>query len=497
MRLSLPALLCAALASSAWAEVRLPALFGDHMVMQSGVPVHVWGRADPGETVTVDFLGQQASTIASETGRWEAYMDPAGAGGPHTLEVRGGNRIIIEDIHLGEVWVASGQSNMVWPLRRSRNAEKEIASADYPSIRYFKVELATSDSPQEDVRGQWLAVSPETAAEFSGVAYFFARHLHGKLGVPFGIIQSAWGGTPAEAWTSLPTLSSDALLATMVEEFEAEAEEATVTYQASLKAWETQVSKAKSQGTDPPRNPPTPRALRPQHKPGALFNAMVAPLTPYPIRGTIWYQGETNGNRGQGLLYRRLFRSMIENWRNEWGLGTFPFLFVQLANYGRVPLQSTWPELREAQALALGLARTGMAVTIDIGNPTDIHPRNKQDVGLRLALAARAIAYGERGLQYSGPVFRQATREAGAIRLWFDHASDGLEARGGALEGFEVAGANGDFVEAEARIAGNTVVVSSPGVGVPTQARYAWAAEPRGNLFNTAGLPASPFRTTR
>ena len=224
---------------------------------------------------------------------------------------------------------------------------------------------------------------------------------------------------------------------------------------------------------------------------------MVAPLTPYPIRGTIWYQGETNGNRGQGLLYRRLFRSMIENWRNEWGLGTFPFLFVQLANYGRVPLQSTWPELREAQALALGLARTGMAVTIDIGNPTDIHPRNKQDVGLRLALAARAIAYGERGLQYSGPVFRQATREAGAIRLWFDHASDGLEARGGALEGFEVAGANGDFVEAESRIAGNTVVVSSPGVGVPTQARYAWAAEPRGNLFNTAGLPASPFRTTR
>ena len=497
MRHALPALLCAALASSTWAEVRLPALFGDHMVVQSGVPIHVWGWADPGEVVQVDFLGQQASTTASETGRWETYLDPAGAGGPHTLEVRGGNRIIIEDIHVGEVWVASGQSNMVWPLRRSRNAEEEIASAEYPGIRYFKVELATSDSPQEDVRGRWLAISPETAAEFSGVAYFFARHLHGKLGVPFGIIQSAWGGTPAEAWTSLPTLSSDPSLAAMVEEFEAEAEAARAPYQAAVKDWEERVTKAKSEGRDPPRNLPVPRALRPQHRPGALFNAMVAPLTPYPVRGTIWYQGENNGNRGQGLLYRRLFRSMIENWRDEWGLGAFPFLFVQLANYGRVPPQSNWAELREAQALALGLTRTGMAVTIDIGNPTDIHPRNKQDVGLRLALAARAIAYGERALEYSGPLFRQATKEAGAIRLWFDHASDGLEARGGALEGFEVAGADGNFVQAEARIAGSTVVVSSPSVGMPTQARYAWAAEPKGNLFNAAGLPASPFRTTR
>ena len=335
-------------------------------------------------------------------------------------------------------------------------------------------------------------------AELSGVAYFFARHLHGKLGVPFGIIQSAWGGTPAEAWTSLPTLSSDPSLAAMVEEFKAEAEEATVSYQATLKAWETQVSKAKSQGTDPPRNPPTPRALRPQHKPGALFNAMVAPLTPYPIRGTIWYQGENNGNRGQGLLYRRLFRSMIENWRDEWGLGMFPFLFVQLANYGRVPPQSTWPELREAQALALGLARTGMAVTIDIGNPSDIHPRNKQDVGLRLALAARAITYGERGLQYSGPVFRQATREAGAVRLWFDHAGDGLEARGGALEGFEVAGAERRLRRGRGPHSGEHGCGLESGSGrADFNARYAWAAEPRGNLFNTAGLPASPFRTTR
>lgn len=491
------ALLYAALATGLWAEVRLPTLFGDHMVIQRDLPVHVWGWADPGEAVKVEFLDQQASTTASEDGRWETYLEPARAGGPYSLEVRGANAIMIKDIHVGEVWVGSGQSNMVWPLRRSRDAEKEIASANYPGIRYFKVELDTSDTPQEDVRGEWRVVTPETAPELSGVAYFFARNLREKLELPLGLIQSAWGGTPAEAWTSLQTLSADHSLAGMVGEFEREAKAAKGAYDTSLANWEQRAAKAKSQGKDLPRKPPPPRALRPQQKPAALFNAMVAPLTPYPIRGTIWYQGENNGSRGQGLLYRRLFRSMIEDWRREWGLGAFPFLFVQLANYGRVPPQSTWPELREAQAWALGLVRTGMAVTIDIGNSSDIHPRNKQDVGLRLALAARAIAYGEKDLEYSGPVFRQATREAGAIRLWFDHASSGLQARDGALEGFEVAGVDGKFVEAEARIGGNIVVVSSPEVGVPVQARYAWGADPQGNLSNVAGLPASPFRTRR
>ncbi len=496
MRLLLSTLVYAVIATGLWAEVRLPALFGDHMVIQRDLPVHVWGWADPGEAVSVEFLGQNASTRASGEGRWEAYLEPAQAGGPYTLDVRAANAITIHDVRVGEVWVGSGQSNMVWPLQRSRDAEKEIASADYSGIRYFKVELSTSDAPQGDVRGEWRVVTPDTAGELSGVAYFFARHLNRKLGVPFGIIQSAWGGTPAEAWTSLPTLSAEPSLAGMVGEFEREAEEAKGAYDTTLANWEKRAASAKAQGKDLPRKPPPPRALRPQHKPASLFNAMVAPLTPYPIRGTIWYQGENNGSRGQGLLYRRLFRSMIEGWRREWGLGAFPFLFVQLANFGRVPAQSTWPELREAQALALGLVQTGMAVTIDIGNPTDIHPRNKQDVGLRLALAARAVAYGEEGLAYSGPIFRQATREAGAIRLWFDHASGGLQARGGALEGFEVAGADGKFVPAEARIAANTVLVSSPSVSEPHQARYAWAADPEGNLFNVSGLPASPFRTT-
>lgn len=495
MRHVLALALYLAIAVPLQADVALPAMFGDSMVIQRDMPVHVWGTADPGERVTVTFREREATSIASANGQWEAYLAPSEAGGPFSLSVIGDNTIEVNDILVGDVWVGSGQSNMVWPLQRSNNAEEEIAAAKYPDIRYFKVELDTADERATDLKGEWRAVSPDTAGELSGVAYFFARHLHGKLGVPFGIVQSAWGGTPAEAWTSGRTMSDEPALSAMVEEFRSEAERDRPTYAARLKQWEEDAAKAKAAGKEIRRRPPPPRALRPQHQPSALFNAMIAPLTPIAIRGVIWYQGENNGSRGQGLLYRRLFRSMIEDWRREWGLGAFPFLFVQLANFGRVPEVATWPELREAQAMALGLVNTGMAVTIDIGNSTDIHPRNKQDVGLRLALAARAIAYGERGVDYSGPVFRQATRDGGALRLWFDHASAGLSARGGALEGFEIAGSDGKFVVADAEISGNTVLVSSASVDLPVQARYAWAADPTGNLINAAGLPAGPFRT--
>ena len=492
----LRALLLASLfTTAAWAAVGLPALFGDHMVVQRDAPVHVWGTAEPGEAVQVEFRGQTVSTAAAEDGRWEVYLDPGPAGGPFGLAVEGSNRVEFEDVHVGEVWVGSGQSNMVWPLERSRDAEQEIEAAEHPGIRYFKVTLDTSDTRLEDVEGQWQVVSPETAGGFSGVGYFFARHLHKQLGVPMGIIQSAWGGTPAESWTSARTLAEEPALANMSAEFAAEAMADEAAYAERLATWEKRSAAAKAEGKEAPRRPPPPRALRPQHKPGALFNAMIAPLLPYTIRGTIWYQGENNASRGQGYLYRRLFRAMIEDWRREWGIGAFPFLFVQLANYGRVPGESTWPELREAQAMALGLANTGMAVTIDVGNPTDIHPKNKQDVGLRLALAARAIAYGEHDLEYSGPLFRQTTRDAAGLRLWFDHVGGGLEARGGPLEGFQVAGRDGKFVSAQASISGNTVLVSSAAVKHPVRVRYAWAADAQGNLFNDAGLPASPFQT--
>ena len=496
MTAMLRALVAASLLTTvAGAEIRLPALFGDHMVVQRDVPVHVWGWAAPGEAVAVEFRGQGASTVAAEDGRWEVYLRPGSAGGPFRLVVEGGRRIAFEDVHAGDVWVGSGQSNMVWPLQRSRDAEREIAAAQHPGIRYFKVALATADTPLDDLEGEWRVVSPETAGELSGVGYFFARHLHKRLGVPVGIVQSAWGGTPAESWTSARTLSEDPALAGIPAGFAAEAKAEEAAYAERLAAWQERSAAAEASGQEPPRRPPPPRTLRPQNAPGAIFNAMVAPLLPYAIRGAIWYQGENNAQRGQGRLYRRLFRAMIEDWRRAWGIGPFPFLFVQLANYGRVAEQSTWPELREAQAMALGLANTGMAVTIDIGNPTDIHPTNKQDVGLRLALAARAVAYGERDLEHSGPRFRQATREPAGLRLWFDHAGGGLEARGGRLEGFEVAGRDGKFVPAQASISGSTVLVSSASVQRPARARYAWAADPRGNLYNHAGLPASPFQT--
>ena len=496
MRLFLPVLFCTALSADLWADVRVPALFGDHMVVQRDMPIHVWGWADPGETVSVDFRGETAVAIASPDGRWDIYLEPAEAGGPYDLAIDGGNSIRLTDILVGDVWVGSGQSNMEWPLERANDAEREIAAAQYPEIRYFRVVRKAADTRQDDVEGEWRVVTPATAGEFSGLAYFFARHLHTELGVPFGIIQSAWGGTPAQSWASSRAFAADPALAEFAAEFEAEAERQKPGYDVAFADWERRAAEAEAAGDDAPRRPPRPRQLNPANTPSWLFNAMIAPLTPYPIRGVIWYQGENDANNRQAFLYRRLFRSLIEGWRQEWGQGAFPFLFVQLPNFARVVENSEWPELRESQAMALGLAGTGMAVTIDIGESNDIHPGNKQDAGLRLALAARAIAYGEQGLAYSGPMYRQTTRQGAALRLWFDHAGSGLQARGEPLVGFELAGPDGKFVRADARIDGRSVILTSPAVQAPVRARYAWADDPQGNLFNGAGLPASPFRTT-
>ena len=495
MRFLLLALLYAALSAGLGADVRVPALFGDQMVVQRDRPIHVWGWAAPGETVRAAFRGEAAVATAAPDGRWSIYFEPAAAGGPYDLAIHGENSIRLIDILVGDVWVASGQSNMEWPLKKSNDAAREIAAAQHPGIRYFKVAQSAADARRDDLEGEWRIATPETAGELSGIAYFFARHLHSELGVPFGIIQSTWGGTPAQAWTSARALSGEPALAEYVAQFEAEREAVQPDYDAAFADWERRAAAAEAAGEDAPQRPARPRTLHPSQTPSWLFNAMIAPLTPYPMRGVIWYQGENNANRGEALLYRRLFRSLIEDWRREWGQGAFPFLFVQLASFSGGTEGSMWPELREAQSMALGLAGTGMAVTIDIGDSTDIHPRNKQDAGLRLALAARTIAYGEQGLEFSGPTYRQATRQGAALRLWFDHANSGLQSRGAALAGFELAGADGKFVEAEASIIGRSVVLTSPAVPAPVQARYAWGADPEGNLINGAGLPASPFRT--
>ena len=474
--------------------VRLPTLLSDHMVLQQDKPVRVWGWADAGEQISVSIAGQKVIGEANGQGRWSLFLDPMNAGGPHEMIVEAGNTLRVHDVLIGEVWVGSGQSNMVWPLGRSNNAEREVAEADYPKIRFFKVASNVSDFPLDDAGGKWVLATPENAPSFSAVAYFFARRLHKELGAPFGIIQSAWGGTPAQSWTSHSALANDPALrpvfdawATILADYPAKQLE----YEKQLAKWEA----AKGSGAATGRGPRSPLGPGHPHSPSGLYNAMIAPLTPFAIRGVIWYQGETDAGRAGGRLYRRLFPALIQDWRRAWGQGAFPFLFVQLANYAKVSETAQWPQLREAQMMTLGLRSTGMAVTTDIGESNDIHPRNKQDVGARLALAARAVAYGH-DIVSSGPIYRQVTAERGALRVWFEHLGGGLKSGGGgALSGFTISGSDRTFVAAQARMDGDTVVVSSSNVAEPAALRYNWENDPAGNLNNRSDLPASAFRT--
>ena len=480
--------------SYAAAEVSLPAIISQGMVVQRGVPVHVWGQAAAGEAVSVTFRGAGRTTKADELGRWSVHLPAGDAGGPFDLEIQGSNRIIVGDVWAGDVWVASGQSNMEMALREVNNAESEIASANWPEIRLLRLLNTTSDYPRTDasIKSAWQACSPDSARDFSALAYFFGREIHQKQRVPVGLIQSAWGGTPAESWTSLGSLAFDASLMPVF----AQRARVADTQAANLLALEKEereyqqaVIRAKTEGR------PTPgRTWHPDFgawAPAALYNAMIAPLTRLPIRGVIWYQGESNSGPERAPLYARLFQTLIADWRKAWGQGDFPFLFVQIANWSP---GDDWPAVREAQRAALSVRNTGMAVSIDIGDPVNIHPLNKQEVGHRLALAARALAYGE-DIECSGPLFRQVTPDEDGLRVWFDHATGGLKAKGDALKGFEIAGADLAFAPATARIEGGTVVVSSPKIAAPVFVRYGWAANPDCNLYSGEELPASPFKS--
>ena len=489
------------LAANAVADVRLARIFSDHAVLQQRKPVPVWGTAEPGEKVTVEFRGQKVSTVTGDDGEWRVTLKPMPAGGSFQMTVRGNNTIVLDDVLVGEVWTCSGQSNMEWPVAVSNNAEQEIAQANYPQIRLFMVPKAVSDRPLKDLNGgAWQPCTPETVRNFSAVGYFFARELHRTLRVPVGMIQSAWGGTPAESWTSKPTLMANPSLRYLLENWrraEANYPLALENYQKQLAEWEKAAAQARAEGKPEPKKPDPPQNPRTNPwKPSGLFNAMIAPIVPYALQGAIWYQGESNA--GRAYEYRTLFPAMIQDWREAWAQGDFPFLFVQLANFMAVkpePGESTWAELREAQTMTLALPKTGMAVAIDIGDADDIHPRNKQDVGKRLALNALAIAYGKK-VVYSGPLYERMKREGNAIRLHFKHVNGGLTTPNGEpLRGFAIAGADRKFVWADARIEGNTVVASSPQVPEPVAVRYAWADNPKCNLYNRAGLPASPFRT--
>ncbi|HAU39151.1 MAG TPA: 9-O-acetylesterase [Phycisphaerales bacterium] len=640
------------LATAADEALRLPAVLGDNMVLQSGRDVPVWGWAAPGAKVAVKLESASAEATADKDGRWMTKLPALKAGGPFEMTVTAGTEsLTVKNILVGEVWICSGQSNMQWSVNRSNNAKEEIAAADYPKIRLFTVRNTATEQPQDDCQGKWVECSPTTVPGFSAVGYFFGRDLHKQLNVPVGLINTSWGGTPAQSWTSLEKLKANELLKPYVDQYEkavAKPKIATMEeYEKARAEWEAKVyqtdpgNKGLEQGFAAPghdvsdwkemklpsawesagmnidgavwfrkevsvpeawaekdltldlgaiddfdttyfngeqvgatgsetpdawnvrrkytvpgkrvraganviavrifdrysgggitRGPmtlspvegkdakpidltgewkckvelalkPLPRPPAP-FKPGqqnphlssSLYNGMIHPLIPFALRGAIWYQGESNA--GQAWLYRTLFPAMIEDWRAQWKQGDFPFLWVQLANYTAAkdqPGESNWAELREAQSMTLRLPNTGQAVIIDIGEAKDIHPRNKQDVGARLAMAARKIAYGE-NLVYSGPVYKSMKVEGDKVILTFDHVSSGLEARGAeGLKGFAIAGEDRNFVWGEAKIVGDTVVVRSEQVSAPVAVRYAWANNPPCTLYNKEGLPASPFRT--
>jgi sialate O-acetylesterase len=453
--------------SATAAKLSLASIFSDHMVLQRDMKLPIWGKAAPGVKVAVQLAGKTQEATADADGKWRLSVGPLKASkDPLELNVTAGDQSLHHtDILVGDVWVASGQSNMEWYVDRSDNPEKEIAAANWPEIRIIDVPNVTADAPAESFEtAGWKPVTPETIPQFSAVAYFFGRELHEHLDVPIGLIGCNWGGTPMEAWTSREALES------------------SPTFKNETAASFTQPSTTQ-EAED--------RKARAHHSPARLYNGMLAAVIPYGIRGAIWYQGESNAGRHQ--QYAELSKLMITDWRNHWDQGEFPFLLVQLAAFE--PGGETWPPLREAQQETLELPNTGMAVAIDIGHQTDIHPKDKQTVGKRLALAARAIAHGEK-IVHSGPIYREMKAADGKATLSFDSVGGGLKAEGD-LRGFEIAGADGKFVPAKATIEGEHVVVSSEAVAEPKTVRYNWSAFPDGNLYNAEGLPAVPFRTSK
>jgi sialate O-acetylesterase len=483
---------------TAQAAVRLPGLFTDHMVLQQGVPLHVWGWADPQEAVTVQFRGQVARVHAGADGTWQLGLHPEAAGGPDTLRVSGVNRVEVQDVVVGEVWVCSGQSNMEWPLSKAFEPQTDITFSDNSNLRLFTVPKRKATLPQSDVVAQWVVSGPATTPGFSAVAFYFGRALQQARRVPVGLIHTSWGGSPAEVWMSEAMLAGNAgYRRDILDAYPA----ARQRYEEALRDWEKARDAARSAGTAFGR----PRPREPW-RPSELYNGMIAPLLPYPVRGAIWYQGE--GNADRAWQYRTLFADLIRNWRQDWGLADLPFLAVQLAPWDKnrkrsietitaEPGESNWAELREAQVLATRvLPHVGLAVITDIGDKDDIHPVRKGPVGERLALAAQAIAYGQKAAGRLSPMYKSVRFGRGRAVVTFANAGRGLEARGGDLSGFAVAGADGRFVWAKAVVRGtDRVEVSSAAVPEPVAVRYGWADYPVVNLFNKDGLPASPFRT--
>ena len=484
--------------SSLLAEVRLPNVLSDHAVLQRQRPVRIWGWAQPGETVTVTFHQQTAGSSADDFGQWEAWLKPEEAGGPYVLTVTGSASaapLRREDLLVGDVWIASGQSNMEMPLRGFnpqtpiKNSDAEIAAANHPRIRLLLQTKRASGVPQSDIKEMWTVCTPDTAKTFSAVAYFFGREISDKQKVPIGLIDTTWGGTPAHSWMSAGGIA-DANLTSVYTAGGVLAQE-QARFDEVKPMWAQQDAADKAAGRTPVTHPPL--ADRTPWQPSSLYNGMIAPYTKYAIKGAIWYQGEADASAAYGPNYARVFPAMIQDWRRQWAQGDFPFLFVQLSSYA--PASDFWNTVRDAQRRTLQLENTGMAVTLDVGEPKNIHPADKQTVGARLAAAALGIAYQQK-VESSSPAFVQATAENGSMRAWFSHA-EGLTAKGQPVGGFEVAGVDHKFVPADARIekvgADETVVATSATVLHPHYIRYGWSPVVTSYLYNSAGLPAGTF----
>jgi sialate O-acetylesterase len=539
--------------SGVMAAIKLPAIFGDNMVLQRNAKVPLWGLADPGEQVQIVFKGKAFKAVADKDGKWSLKLDVYTAGGPYQMLVKANSgQVTIKNILIGDVWLTSGQSNMEFGIQTERNGAEAIAKATDTLIHFFYVPMAFALQPQTDIpavsadspNGKWVVCSPKMMADpkwawhgFSAAGYYFAQQIRHATGSPVGMIATYKGGTPAQAWISIEGLQQQpsfnsyvAKHQTLVDNYEnAKAiypqqvstykdalklwnEEVGKDYAVITKQWEADVAQAKANGQKPPLQPkparPAPQNPTPPEggfgAPANLYNAMVAPMVPYGIKGVIWYQGESNGDRiTDAVEYKDLFPRLIADWRANWHQGKLPFIFVQIANYRAPAVQAAegnWPWVREAQLKALALPETGMAVITDIGEADNIHPKNKRDVGLRLALAARHAVYGE-NIVFSGPIYKSMKIEGNKIRLTFNNIGSGLTAdttnsiSNAMLKGFGIAADDQKFVWAKAAIEGNTIVVWADELINPVAVRYNWADNPPGNLYNKEKLPASPFRT--
>ncbi|MEI8245286.1 MAG: sialate O-acetylesterase [Lentisphaerota bacterium] len=487
--------------ASAQAEVKMPNIFGSNMVLQREKNVPVWGWAAPNEKVTVKFNGQTKETVATESGKWQVTLDPMTAGGPFKLEVSGTNALAFDNVLVGEVWLCSGQSNMQMSVKSSLDSEKEIAAAQYPEIRIIQIPNVMNNLPQDNVNAAWKICSPETVPGFSAAAYFFGREIYKSLKIPVGLINSSWGGTRIEPWTppagfqsvpELKSISNELNLKNPASDAHRKmAGEAIKKYEAWLEAAKKSVAVDQLLAA-PPVFPPELLPYTSNQQPTVLYNAMVNPLAPFALRGAIWYQGESN--RGEGMLYFNKMQALINGWRTIFNNNDLAFYFVQLApyNYGNNP--QALAEICEAQVAALSIPNTGMAVTMDIGNIKDIHPKNKQEVGRRLALQALNKTYGQKEVVCDSPLFDNLKLEDGKAVITFKNAVELKTRDGKTPDWFEVAGEDGVFKKADAVIAKNIITISAAGLEKPLAVRFAWnhIAEP--NLVNEAGLPAAAFR---